>query len=104
MNKIIDTIINIAVVIILVLTAATRQQYSYYKFIRWAVFGTSVYFAYVAFRKQQNGMAVYFACVALLFNPFKPIWFQKETWHIVDYLVAAITGLSIFYQNGNRDH
>ncbi len=104
MNKTIDTIIKIGVVIILVLAAATRQEYSYYKFVRWAVFGTSVYFAYAAFHKKQNGLAIYFVCIALLFNPFKPIWFQRDTWHIIDYLVAAITGLSIFYKTGTRDH
>ena len=83
-------IIKLGIATILIV-ATTRQQYSYYTFVRWVVLTTSVYFAYQSFNKQQKGLAIYFCVIALLFNPFKPVWFQKETWHLIDYIVSAIT-------------
>ena len=41
------------------------------------------------------GLLIYFSLVVLLFNPFKPLWFQKETWHLIDYLIAAITAATV---------
>lgn len=97
MTKTVDTLIKSGAIAILIIAASTKQQYSYYTFVRWFVFATSVYFAYTTYTKKQNGLVIYFACVAILFNPFKPIWFQKETWHLIDYLIAAITAITIFF-------
>jgi len=97
MTKIVDTLIKSGAIAILVIAAATKQQYSYYTFVRWIVFATSAYFAYTAYNKKQNGLVIYFGCVVVLFNPFKPFWFQKETWHLIDYLIATITVVTIFF-------
>ncbi len=40
---------------------------------------------------------IYFSIVAILFNPLKPFWFQKETWHLIDWIVSAITLLTIYF-------
>ncbi len=109
MNKTIDTIIKLGVIAVLIIAAATRQQYGYYIFVRWTAFGTSIYFAYAAYNKKQIGLVIYFSCIVILFNPFKLFWFQKETWHLIDYLVATITAVSLFfdwkinYKSGNSD-
>lgn len=97
MNRTIDTIIKLGVIAILIIAATTRQQYSYYTFVRWVVLTSSIYFAYTTFKQQRTGLAIYFAMVAILFNPFKPFWFQKETWHLVDYIVSAITLATIYF-------
>src|SRR6266542_2310773 len=97
MNKTFDTIIKLGIISILIIAAATRQQYSYYTFVRWAVLATSLYFAYATYNKKQIGLVIYFTCIAILFNPFKPFWFQKEKWHLIDYLVAAITAVSLIF-------
>ena len=105
MNRIIDTIIKLGVIVILIIAAATSQQYSYYTFVRWVVLTSSIYFAYMTFKQQSTGLAIYFAMVAILFNPFKPVWFQKETWHLIDYIVSAIMLATIYFdwtKNRNR--
>ena len=97
MNKTIDTVIKLGVVAILLIAAMTKQQYSFYTFVRWAVMVTSIYFAYKSFDTKQIGLMIYFLAVAILFNPFKPFWFQKETWHLIDYIVSAITLVTIYF-------
>lgn len=93
----IDTVIKLSVTIALVIAAATKQQYGYYTFIRWLVMGTYIYFAYKSYDKKQIGLLIYFCAVAIIFNPFFKFSFQKETWHIIDYLVAVITVLTLVY-------
>lgn len=97
MNKIIDTIIKIGVVIILILAATTKQQYSYYSFVRWAVLTVSIYFAYWTFSQKHMGLTIFFVILAILFNPFKQFSFQKETWHLIDYLVSAIILVTLYF-------
>jgi len=97
MNKTIDTIIKIGVVAILIVAATTKQQYSYYSFVRWAVLTASIYLAYKTFSQKQIGLTIFFAILAILFNPFKQFSFQKETWHLIDYLVSAIILVTIYF-------
>lgn len=97
MNKTIDTIIKIGVVAILIVAATTKQQYSYYSFVRWAVLTASIYLAYKTFPQKQIGLTIFFAILAILFNPFKQFSFQKETWHLIDYLVSAIILVTIYF-------
>jgi len=97
LNLVIDTLIKLCVIIALIIAAATKQQYSYYTFIRWLTMCTYIYFAYQSYTKKQIGLLIYFVAVAILFNPFQKVWFQKETWHLIDYLVAIITIATIVY-------
>jgi arginine exporter protein ArgO len=97
MNRTINTVIKLGVIAILLVAALAQQQYSYYTFVRWAVMTSSLYFAYTTFRQQQTGLTIYFVVLAILFNPIKPFWFQKETWHLIDYVVLAITLVSIYF-------
>jgi hypothetical protein len=97
MHKLIDIVAKFGVIAALVIAAATKQQYSYYIFIRWLVFSTSLYFIYKSYTKRHFGIVIYFSTILILFNPFKPFWFQKETWHLIDYLVAAISAVTIYF-------
>jgi hypothetical protein len=97
MNKTIDTIIKIGVVAILIIAAATIQQYSFYNFVRWTVLTASIYFSYKTFSQKQVGLTIFFAILAILFNPFKQFSFQKETWHLIDYLVSVIILVTIYF-------
>ena len=88
---VIDTLLKLAVIIALVIAVETKQQYSYFTFLRWLVMATFIYFAYKAYDKKQIGLLIYYGIVAVLFNPVHKFWFQKETWHLINYLVAVIT-------------
>lgn len=97
MNKTIDAIIKIGVVIILIVAATTKQQYSYYALVRWTVLTVSIYFAYKTFSQKRMGLSIFFTILAILFNPFKQFKFQKETWHLIDYLVSAIILMTVYF-------
>ncbi len=105
MNKLIDPLFKLGVIATLIIAATTKQQYSYYTFVRWVVLASSLYFIYKSYERKQIGLVIYFSVVAILFNPFKPFWFQKETWHLIDYIVSAITLVSIYFDlrhHGNK--
>ena len=97
LNLVINTFFKLCVIIALIVAASTKQQYSYYNFIRWVTMIAFIYFAYQSYFKKQIGLLIYFIAVAIIFNPFKIVWFQKETWHLIDYLVAAITAGTVVY-------
>lgn len=92
---IIDTLIKLSIVIILIIAATTRQQYGYYNFLRWFVMILFIYFSYRSYNKKQYGLLIYFGLVAIMFNPLVKFWFQKQTWHLIDYIVAGITIVTI---------
>jgi hypothetical protein len=92
-----DTAIKLCIAVALIIAAATKQQYSYYNFLRWLVMIFFVYFGYKSYGQKQFGLLIYFGIVAIMFNPFQKFWFQKQTWHLIDYLIAGITTLTIIY-------
>jgi hypothetical protein len=94
---IIDSLVKLGVVAALIIAATTKQEYSYYTFLRWLVMTTSIYFAYKTFDKKQIGHVIYFVATGILFNPFQKFWFQKDTWHLIDYIVAGITTATIIF-------
>lgn len=97
MNKLIDILLKLGVIAVLIVAATTKQQYSYYTFVRWVVLASSIYFAYKSYDNKHIGLVIYFSTVAILFNPFYPFWFQKATWHLIDYIVATITFGTIYF-------
>lgn len=101
-NLIIDTVIKAVVIIVLIIAAATNQEYSYYTFTRWLVMSTSVYFAYKTLINKQTGLLIFYICTILIFNPFFKVWFQKETWHLIDYLLAAVLLIIIIFEWKSR--
>jgi Ca2+/H+ antiporter len=77
--------------------AATKQQYSFYNFLRWFVMASFIYFCYKAFKQNELRLLIFSAIVSILFNPFEKIWFQRQTWHLIDYSIAGIIALTIIY-------
>lgn len=92
-----NNIFKLIIIIALIIAALTKQQYSYYTFIRWLVMTTSIYFAFTAFNKNQKGLLIYFIATAVLFNPFDKFLFQKETWKIIDLLILIATAITISF-------
>jgi uncharacterized membrane protein YbhN (UPF0104 family) len=97
MSKAIDIVLKLGVTIVLIIGAAATQQYSYYSFLRWVVMATSIYFIYKSYTRNHIGLLIFFSTIAILFNPFKPFHFQRETWHLIDYIVCAIILVTIYF-------
>lgn len=94
----VNTIIALFVAIALVIGAALPEQYSYYTFLRWLVMTSFIYFAWQSYIKIEIGLLIFFVAIAIMFNPFKIVWFQKEIWHLIDYSIAAIMMLIMVYK------
>lgn len=85
--------------IVILLGALGDHPYSYYQILRWVVAIAGAYSAYTHFKSKNNFWGWVFVAVTVLFNPIAPIYFQKDTWQILD-LVGAITFLvSLFNKN-----
>ena len=98
-NKLLISIaIKVITIVLLIIAASSKQEYSYYNLLRWCLSGTSIYFTYTSISKKEIGFTIYFLIIAILFNPFKKVWFQKDTWHFIDYSVALISALLILYE------
>ena len=96
-TKYINVLVKLAIIILLIVAAATKQQYGFYNFVRWVVLGSFLYFAYKSYINKYIGLFIFFIVTALLFNPFYKFWFQRETWHLIDYIVAGVLILSCMY-------
>lgn len=93
----VEVILKICVIIALVVGAATRQEYSYYSFLRWFVMISFIYFSYHAYNQKHFGLLIFFVAIAIMFNSFHKVIFQKGTWHLIDYAVAVFTALTVIY-------
>ena len=90
-------ILKVCVIIVLIVGATTKQEYNYYTFLRWFVMVTFIYFSYRAYEKGYFGLFIFFLAVAVIFNSFHKITFERGTWHLIDYLVAIFTVAIIIY-------
>src|SRR5450755_2797947 len=54
-----------------------------------AVCAGFVYFSYTEYELKNTILSILCGLVAVLFNPLKPIYFKKETWHPIDMGIAV---------------
>src|SRR5450631_2502408 len=66
-----------------------KMPYGYYQLVRWIVCAGFVYFSYTEYELKNTILSILCGLVAVLFNPLKPIYFKKETWHPIDMGIAV---------------
>lgn len=81
---------------VLLLWALARHPYGYYKFLRWVVCGVGAYTAFEAAELKKEGWAITFGIMALIFNPFVLLRFDRATWGLVDFGAAVLLAVSLF--------
>ncbi len=84
------------IVIIFLLGALGSWPYSYYQFLRWLVLGIGGYSAYLAYNYEKKIWAIIFGVIAILFNPIIPFYLSKDTWQIIDVVVAIVFFVSFY--------
>ena len=89
---------NIAAVIsiFLLLLAIPRLPYGYYIFLRWALSATALFSAWAAYECKCKFWVFVMGGIAILFNPIIPVHLPKETWIVIDFIIAVIFLVSIF--------
>ena len=82
--------------ILFLLGAFGNNPYSYYQVLRWTILGVGGYSAYLAYNSGRKMWAWIFGIIALVFNPVIPFYFSRNTWQLVDMIVAIIFFVSLF--------
>ena len=98
MNKLLITL-PASTISILMLIALGDNPYSFYTFLRIATAIVMVYLAYKTYENdEKDGLVWIFGAIAILFNPFIPVYLSREVWAPIDIIVAAtilITSLNL---------
>jgi hypothetical protein len=82
--------------------ALAKHPYSYFESLRLGVIAVCVFGAYCAWAWKQIGWVWAFGFIAILFNPFVKIALNRQTWNVVDVIVAAFLVLTIFLLKDNK--
>ena len=90
----------LTVVAAMLLLAALPLPYGYYRLLRLVVCPTAAWAAYRAWQGQprQDGYAVAFGLVAVLFNPISLVFFGRGFWALIDISVAYF-----FYSTASKN-
>ncbi len=72
------------------LAAIADLPHTYYLFLRWAVCAVSVVSAFQMHRMKSQGWVWILGAVAILFNPFIPVHFEKSTWRVLDAATGVV--------------
>ncbi len=83
---------------ILFLLCLLRMPYWYYQLIRLLGVIGLLYFAYLDNKDKLKVTPQSFVIAAIIINPIIKISFRKNTWQIIDIILAAVLLFSIFFQ------
>jgi hypothetical protein len=70
--------------------AIADLPYGYYRFLRWAVCAVAVVSAFQMHRMKRQGWVWILGVVAILFNPFISVHFEKATWRVLDAATGVV--------------
>jgi len=85
------------IVAILLAVAIAQLPYGYYTFLRWATCAVAVFIAFQAYQWKRIWATWLFGAIAILFNPFVPVYLTKEIWQPIDIVCALLFVASIFF-------
>lgn len=63
--------------------------YVFYQFLKLIVFGAAIFSAYLYHKEKNTRWVVIMVIIAIIFNPFNPLYFGHFLWSIVD-LIAVL--------------
>ena len=64
------------------------MPYGYYQFVRIATCIGFIALAYIEYESKRTTTVVLSVLAAILFNPIAKIYFKKDTWQIIDEVIA----------------
>ena len=80
-----------------------QMPYGYFQFIRLAAFVGFLFLANNARQKEKHIFLILYFGLAILFQPFYKVHFDRNVWNIIDVIVAVFLILSVIIkpkQNG----
>lgn len=82
--------LSIIAVIMLLLAIPSIWPYGYFQILKFVITGIACFNAYIAHKLNRKIWFWAMIILIILFNPIAPIYFDKETWIVID-LIAAFT-------------
>src|SRR3989344_1318858 len=70
--------------------------YGFFTLLRFVVFASSAYIAWMSYEAQKEKWIWIFGFLAVLFNPFIVIHLDREIWSIIDFIVGIFMIVSVF--------
>jgi len=70
--------------------------YGFFTLLRFVVFTSSAYVAWMAYEAQKEKWVWVFGFLAVLFNPFIVIHLNREIWSVIDLIVGIFMIISVF--------
>jgi uncharacterized membrane protein len=70
--------------------------YGFFTLLRFVVFASSAYVAWMAYKSQKEKWVWIFGFLAVLFNPFIVIHLNREIWSVIDFIVGVFIMVSVF--------
>lgn len=95
LNKKKNIILLIAAVF-LFLALINGWPYGFFTLLRFVVFAISAYVAWMSYEVKKEKWVWIFGFIAVLFNPFIIIHFNRKTWSIIDLIVGIFMIISVF--------
>lgn len=92
-------IASVISVVMLLLTILPIWPYGYYILLRWVVTASAIFLVWIAYNLKKTVWLFLMGLTALLFNPIAPIHLDRETWIIIDLIIAILFLVSIFKVN-----
>ena len=79
-------------------------QYGFFTLLRFVVFATTTYVAWMAYEEQKEKWVWIFGFVAVLFNPFFPVHLTREIWFVIDLISGVFLLATIFFFRLHGEH
>ena len=92
----------IASIVMLVLAIIGGWPYRYYQLLRTVVCFTVLFLASLGWRQSKDNWTWTFLIMALVFNPFVPLYLGRETWLLVDLVSLVLFSIAIGKLNVRR--
>ncbi len=80
---------------LLVIAVFPIPEYNFFILLRWIITFAAVYITYVSYKSKKMYWSWVMGIVALVFNPIRTFHFEKETWAVIDIVVAVLFGVTI---------
>lgn len=82
---------------LLLLAIFDGWQYGFFTILRFVVFTSTAYVAWMSYEAGKEKWVWIFGFIAVLFNPFIPIHLTREIWLPIDFVTAVFLIISIFF-------
>lgn len=76
--------------VLLLLAIPSGWPYDFYILLRWVISISSIIVAYGFYKSKLTAWTFIFGAVAFLFNPIMPIYLNKSSWILIDFVSAGL--------------